>query len=921
MSDVAAQRHSSVSTIAPTAAQQPVAWHSLAVQEALNRLHASPHGLTSKQVVEVRSRTGFNELPPPKKDSVLLLFARQFFSVLIVVLIVAAVISGAMGEMVEALAIIIIVILAGVVGFIQEYKAEEALEALQKLSVPQATVLRDDIEMMIPARDLVPGDTIILKTGDAIPADARLIESMNLTINESMLTGESRPAEKDPTAVLDTAAQVGDRTNMVYTATTIQYGRGAAVVVATGLDTEIGRIASLLQTTTQRQTPLQANLDTLGRNLGIFSIVLATAMSALGVLQGYGLVEMFVWGVAIAVAVIPEALPAVMTITLALGVRRMAERKALIRKLDAVETLGSTSVICSDKTGTLTQNEMTVRRIVTGDRLIEVSGTGYEPKGEFKANGALLNIHTDSELRELLRTAALCNDAVLQRHEEKGRWEMLGDATEGALLVAAAKGGMDLRALREQHPRVYEIPFSSETKRMTSVHRDGNGTLVCSKGAPEVLLGYCVGVYTTEGPRPLTEENRAKIVASGHALAAGGLRVLALASSHHPVEFNANPEEGLVFLGLMAMQDPVRPEVKDAILKCEHAGIRPVMITGDHKLTAISVGKELGILKHGGVLTGQEMSTLTDAELEEKIATTDIFARIAPDHKLRIVNAFLSQGSVVAMTGDGVNDAPALKRADIGIAMGLTGTDVSKEASDMILTDDNFATIVRAIEEGRSIFMNIRKYLVFLLSGNMGTVLALVIALLAGLPLPLAAVQVLFINFIMDGLIAISLGVEPPEPGIMRHRPRPIKEGMLNSWSYVYIATLGTVIGLATLGVFTVAVEVWHYPHREAMSLFFASLIAARLMNALNCRSLAESAFTSRRKTNRALLGGMALTCVLTALVLYVPALQVPFQTGPLELRDFGAALVVAICVFAAAEVLKLSRRNRTGRGRRAQHS
>lgn len=898
--------------------ENAVAWHSLAVHDVLSRLRASTNGLSSKQVDDIRRKTGPNELPPPKKDSALLLFARQFFSLLMVVLMVAAVVSGAMGEVVEALAIIIIVVLAGVVGFIQEYKAEQALEALQRLAVPRAAVLRNGIEMLIPAKDLVPGDTIILKTGDAIPADGRLIESMNLTIDESMLTGESRPAEKNCSAVLDATAQVGDRTNMVYSATTIQYGRGVAVVVGTGLNTEIGRIASLLQATTRRQTPLQANLDTLGRNLGIFSIILATAMSILGVLRGYGIVEMFVWGVAIAVAVIPEALPAVMTITLALGVRRMAERKALIRKLPAVETLGATSVICSDKTGTLTQNEMTVRRIITVDRVIEVSGTGYEPQGELTCQQKVLK-QTDAELHELLRTAVLCNDAVLQFNEAKKKWEMLGDPTEGALLVTAAKTGLDLHRLRAEHPRVYEIPFSSERKRMTSVHRDGEAILVCSKGAPEVMLDYCKHVFTTAGLKPLTQSVRTRIVEDGYALAGSGLRVLALASSHHPAGFEGNPEDGLVFLGLMAMQDPVRPEVKNAILKCERAGIRPVMITGDHRLTAISIGQELGILKHGGVLTGQELSVMTDAELEGKVATTDIFARIAPEHKLRIVNAFLAQGSIVAMTGDGVNDAPALKRADIGVSMGITGTDVSKEASDMILTDDNFATIVEAIEEGRSIFMNIRKYLVFLLSGNMGTVLALIIALLAGMPLPLAAVQVLFINFIMDGLIAISLGVEPPESGIMRHRPRPIKEGMLNFPSYVYIGAIGAVIGLASLGVYAVALEGWHYSHRDAMSLFFATLIAARLVNALNCRSLTESALVGRRKRNMALIGGIVVTCMLTATVMYVPALQEPFQTAPLHLQGFWAIAVASIVVFASAELLKLLHRARSVRSRRSE--
>jgi P-type Ca2+ transporter type 2C len=888
----------------PPSPNSSATWHALDSQEALRRLHASPAGLTPEQVEAVRQKVGFNELPSAKKDSVIILFLRQFFSVLMVALIIAAIVSAVMGKAIEAIAIMVIVILAAVVGFIQEHKAEQALEALRKMAVPLASVLRNGIEMLIPAREVVPGDILLLKTGDAIAADARLTESANLSVDESMLTGESRAAEKESSQVLPEKTELGDRVNMLYSGTSVQYGRGVAVVTGTGLSTEIGKIASLLQTTTQRETPLQTTLDVLGRNLGIFSLAIAVLMSLLGIAKGHGIAEMFIWGVAIAVAVIPEALPAVMTITLALGVRRMVAQKALIRKLQAVETLGATSVICSDKTGTLTQNEMTVTKVVTVDRVIDVSGIGYAPVGEFTVDGKVIT-EVDPGIHELLRSAVLCNDAVLRLREEGGRWEMLGDPTEGALLVTAAKRGLNLAATRSEFPRVREIPFSSERKQMTSIHRDGKELLICSKGAAEVLLIRCDRVFTTNGVVRFDADMRARVTQQALQLASDGLRVLGFAMERHPGDFAGDPEEKMVFLGLTAMLDPVRPEVKDAIRVCEKAGIRPVMITGDHRLTAYAIGKELGILKHGGVVTGHELSEMSDQELELKVQDTDIFARIAPEHKLRIVNAFMNRGHVVAMTGDGVNDAPALKRADIGVAMGISGTDVSKQAADMILTDDNFASIVSAVKEGRSIFLNIRKYLVFLLSGNMGTVLALMIALFEELPLPLMAVQVLFINFIMDGLIAISLGVEPPEPGIMNRPPRSLKEGMLNWYAMVSIGVLGVAIGLATLTTYQFALDVWHYSNREAMSLFFATLITARLVNAINSRSLTESAFNLKRKGNPTLMVGMVVTALLTAAVLFVPAMHEPFQTVPLTLRDLGAALLAGAAVLVVAEILK----------------
>ncbi len=905
-------------------------WHTASVHDLLVDLAVSEAGLSSGEVRERRAVYGPNELPAPPKQHPLLLLLKQFTSLLIVILMIAAIVSAGMGEIVEAVAIFVIVVLAGVVGFIQEYRAERALEALQRLAAPQATVRRDGHDQMIEARDLVPGDIILLKTGDAVPADARILHASTLQVDESTLTGESLPAEKQPASLEDGALSLGDRTNMVYSGTTVQFGRGKALVLGTGGNTEFGKIASLLQTTETRRTPLQQSLDRLGKVLGIFSILLAAGMSVLGLLRGYGIVDMFIWGVAIAVAVIPEALPAVVTITLALGVRRMASRQALIRRLSAVETLGATSLICSDKTGTLTQNEMTVRRIATADSTVEVSGAGFIPVGGFVVDGANTDPASQPVLLEAMRAACLCNDAELQQGSD-GQWQILGDPTEGALLVVGRKAGLDIETLQLEFPRIAESPFSSERKRMTTVHpMESDDTLLCSKGAPEVILPLCTARNTIAGEQPLTDEQRADLLRQAQTMASSALRVLAVAYKRTPGRLSSTEEDDLVFAGLFGIQDPPRAEVFSAIRTCEDAGIRPVMITGDHRSTAVAVATELGILKEGrNVLTGQDLSRLSDQELADQVDSVDVFARISPEHKLRIVNAFLDKDYIVAMTGDGVNDAPSLKRADIGVAMGVTGTDVSKAASDMILTDDNFATIVEAIREGRSIFQNIRKYLVFLLSGNMGTVLGLMIALLTSLPLPLVAVQVLFINFIMDGLIAIALGLEPPESGVMKQKPRPMREGMLNADAYWFIGVMGTVIGLVTAGVFALMIRMG-MNEVSAMTMFFMTLVAARLFNALNCKSLTGSFFMRMRKEkdgppagsrrNVALRWSTGLALVLTLIVVYVPAFHEPFSTVPLTPGHVGLAAGAAALVLAAGEGWKAFRRSRmalpgTGRG------
>jgi P-type Ca2+ transporter type 2C len=878
--------------------------HIRPLAELFALLQSSPEGLSSSSAAE-RLQAGRNELPAPRREHPAWLLLKQFGSILVLILIAAAIVSAAMGKPVEASAILFIVVLAGVMGFVQEYQAERALEALRRLASPQSAVLRDGLVRAVPSAELVPGDVVLLKAGDAVPADARLFEGSNLRVDESALTGESEPAAKKDVLLEEATLGPGDRVNMVFSGTIVQHGRGSGLVVQTGGATELGRIASLLSSVKSGPTPLQSGLDRLGKYLGVFSLVLATALSVLGIVRGYGVLEMFVWGVAVAVAVIPEALPAVVTITLGLGVRRMALRRALIRKLPAVETLGATSVICSDKTGTLTQNEMTVRKMIIGGRIIEVSGAGYAPVGSFTEGGKNISARQDPMLHRLLLAGTLCNDAVLTRDPEKG-WEVLGDPTEAALSVAAAKAGDDARLERQHYPRTAEFPFTSERKRMTTIHHSVDGFFACSKGAPEVVLASCTHELTPQGLKIFSAHDRDLILEHAQKLAADALRMLACAvrpvasSSPDPAE----AESGMAFVGLVGIQDPPRPEALEAIRTCFTAGIRPVMITGDHASTAIAVGKELGMLRHGGVLTGQDLTKLTDAELFDRVQRVDVFARISPEHKLRIVQAFLHNGDVVAMTGDGVNDAPALKQADIGVSMGITGTDVSKEASDMILTDDNFATIVEAVREGRSIFENIRKYLVYLFSGNMGAVFALVIALLTGYPLPLMAVQVLFINFIMDGLVAIALGVEPAEPHIMERKPRPRTEGILNGDAHWFIGVLGTWIGLSTFAVFALTLRSGAGPAR-AVSLFFASLIAARLVNAFNCRTLRDSVFVRGRQGNPALQWSIALTLVLSAAVIYAPFLNAPFATVPLGIHDLLAVAAVGASVVLVGETYK----------------
>jgi Ca2+-transporting ATPase len=698
---------------------------------------------------------------------------------------------------------------------------------------------------------------------------------------------------------------------MVYMGTAVIDGRGSAVVSATGMTTEFGQIARLLQAVKPERTPLEINLDRIGRWIAVGALVLCFVLAGLGVLRGHEVLEMFIWGIALAVAAVPEALPAVVTISLALGVRRMAKRHALIRKLPAVETLGSTTFICSDKTGTLTQGKMTVRRIYAEEKSINVSGVGYKPEGDFSVGGKKLEVTPDSALEKSLLIGALCNDTALIGSE--GEWEVSGDPTEGSLLVSAAKAGLWPEELNRQFPRTAEIPFSSERKRMTTVHQTPGGSLAYSKGAPELVLRSCRYIYAGGRERELTDRDREKIIAVGRGMLDEALRVLGLAYKRlgDDVEINEAIEKDMVFSGLVGMIDPPRPEAKEAIERCQRAGVKSVMITGDHKKTAVAIARELGLLGEGLALTGVELDALSQAELEDMVEKIEVYARVSPSHKLRVVEALAKRGHVVAMTGDGVNDAPALKKADIGIAMGITGTDVTTEAADMVLTDDNFASIVAAIEEGRGIFSNIKKYLMYLLSSNIGEILLMAGAILfgpwIGLPagaIPLVAVQILWVNLATDGLPAIALSVDPPAPDLMQQKPRPRGQGVFTKQVVTLMVVGGLWSALVNLGIFKWALDSGR-GMLEAQALCFLTLVLIQFFKAYNFRSDRQSVFKIGFFKNRWLNITIVWEIALLVVIVYTPALHSPFHTFPLSGWDWLLVVLLAATVFPVLELTK----------------
>ena len=876
------------------------AWHALEASEVEARLGtSSSSGLTEPEATRRLEEHGPNELQAAEAISPWRLLFDQFKNVLILILLVAVGLSVALGHATEAVVIGVIVLLAAVLGFVQEYRAERAIEALGRMAAPTAAVVRDDTERAIPARELVPGDVVLLHAGDKVPADVRLTEVARLQAEESALTGESLPVEKQASALERSDAPVGDRTNMAYAGTAVTYGRGRALVVATGMETEFGGIARMLDAIERGRTPLQQSLDKLALTLARAAIVIVLLVVGLGLLRGQPFLEMLLFGAALAVAVVPEALPAVITISLTLAAQRMVKRNALIRRLPATETLGSVSVICADKTGTLTKDEMTVRKLFVAGRMFEVSGAGYEPVGEYSLDGS--HVEPPNELIETLRAAVLSSDAHLVRSEDNGKWELRGDPTEGALVVAAEKAGVHREEVESRFPRANEIPFTSEAKRMTTLHRAPDGTVAYEKGAPEVVLAACTRQRGPSGVTALDASGRESLLGVARELAGEAMRVLAVA--RRPDATLENAERDLTFLGLVAMIDPPRPEAKAAVRTCLHAGIRPLMITGDHPLTAQAIARELGILTDGGTLTGPELESMDDDELERRTATTQVYARVSPEHKLRVVTALQRQGHSVAMTGDGVNDAPALKQADIGVAMGITGTDVTKEAAEITLTDDNFASIVAAVEEGRSVFGNIKKYLMYLLSANLGEIGLLVGASLLGKPLPLSAVQILYINLATDGLPALALSVDPAEPDLMDRPPRKRGEGIFTKRVVSLIVVGGTWSALATLGLFTWALTT-DRTLSKAMTMTFAALVLVEFFKAYSYRSDHYSVL-ARPFANRWLNLAIAWEVLVLVLVVNVPFLQDAFGTTGLSARDWAIVGGVAFTIVPVLEVAK----------------
>ena len=893
-------------------------WHNLDVSEVISSLNTGKNGLKQEEAKRRLVGYGPNELVERHKISPWAIFLAQFKNFLIVILLVAAILSGVLGEVADAIVIFFIVVFAAVLGFVQEYRAGRAMDALKQMASPTATVIRDGEEIEIPSRELVPGDIVLLQTGDCTPADSRVIEAVNLKLSEAPLTGESESVDK-ATGPLPEATGLGDRKNMVYMGTSVAYGRGTAVVTATGMSTEFGKIAALLQDVEEEKTPLQVNLDRTGQWIAFVALALTFVLAVVGVLRGHTVIEMFIWGVSLAVAAVPEALPAVVTISLAIGVQRMVKRHALVRKLPAVETLGCTTVICSDKTGTLTQNQMTVKKVFTDGKMFEVGGVGYEPKGSFLLDTRTFEPLKDVHVETLLRIGNLCNDSHLHLETKEGRWQIRGDPTEGALVVAAAKAGMEHENERRRYPRVSEIPFSAESKMMTTVHRmDGDSHVAYSKGAPEIIIERSQRTFRSGDARELTDAEREKLLGVALGMASQGLRVLGLA--YKPVPHpNETPDHGLVFVGLVGIIDPPREEVKEAIKVCQQAGIKSVMITGDHKLTAVAIAEELGLMKDGFAFTGADLDRLSDRGLEDIVEKIDVYARVSPVHKLRVVDALAKRGHVVAMTGDGVNDAPALKKADIGIAMGITGTDVSKEAADMVLTDDNFASIVAAVEEGRGLYDNIKKYLMYLLSSNLGEILVMAVAVLfggllgTGGALPLIAIQILWLNLATDGLPAIALAVDPAAPDIMKRQPRPRNESVFTR----------PVVGLITIGgvwsmLINMAIFVWAMGVGksliEAQGLVFMTLILIQFFKAFNYRSDRLSIFKIGMLGNKWLIVAVLISLGMTIPLLYVPFLQEVFHTYPLPLVDWIIVVVSAATIFPVLEISKLVIRDDSAR-------
>lgn len=892
-------------------------WHQLTASTVLTELNSDlERGLTSAEAANRLAQYGYNELQEKARDPLWKKFLNQFKDFLVLILLVASVISLAVGEVADSLVIIAIVLLNAALGVFQEAKAEKALEALKKMSAPASKVIRDGEVNTIPSRELVPGDIILLDAGDYIPADVRILDSFNLKVEEASLTGESVPVEKE-CDVIDGEPPLAERHNLGFMSTVVTYGRGKAIAVGTAMNTEIGKIAEMLQTVEEDSTPLQKKLTGFGKGLGVVCLAVCAIIFAMGLWKGYqdGALTFFevqmmlMTSISLAVAAIPEGLPTVVTIVLALGMQRMAKKNSIMKKLHAVETLGSISVICSDKTGTLTQNQMTVVKVFTPGKMYAVSGEGYSPAGQFTYNELLVDVTTEKDLNLLLNGSILCNDAQLKGAEDDKSWSIIGDPTEGALVVAGYKGGYTQPQLTEQSPRLQEIPFDSGRKMMTTLHQFNGQLRTFTKGAPDVLLSRCSAIVADGSVRPLTEEDKAAIQAANKEMASHALRVLAVAYR----DFDTNPdmtnsadiETKLVFVGLLGMIDPPRMEVKAAVELCKGAGIRPVMITGDHPDTAFAIAKELGIVTSTTqVFTGNDLDAMSPDALKQAVETASVFARVSPEHKVAIVETLRKNKHIVAMTGDGVNDAPALKKADIGVAMGITGTDVTKETADMVISDDNFATIVSAVEEGRVIYSNIKKFIYFLLSCNASEVLVIFFAILFGWPIPLLPIQLLWVNLVTDAFPALALGVEKKEPNIMRLKPRDPAEPLIDGNLKTMIVVQSLAIAATVLASFQYALATYNGDLAMARTFAFITLITTQIVCAYVARSEYYSAFALGFFSNKYLNGGVALSFGLLLLSVYGP-LHLIFKTIEPGLHEWGFLLVAAVIPFLITEVTK----------------
>ncbi len=880
-------------------------WHAQSPEDVAQALQSGADGLTAAEVARRLARHGANRLAPPKRRGPLLRLLMQFHNVLLYVILAAAAITAMLGHWVDTGVLLVAVVINAVIGFIQEGKAEAALDGIRAMLSPHATVIRDGRRAEIDAADLVPGDRVLLASGDRVPADLRLVSVKALRVEEAALTGESLPAEKDVEAV-DIDAPLGDRFSMAYSGALVVYGQATGIVVATGAATELGRINQLLTGIRSLSTPLLRQIDRFGRRLALAILAMCAATFALGTFwRGHAPADMFMMVVALAASAIPEGLPAIMTVTLALGVQRMARRNAIVRNLPAVETLGSVTVICSDKTGTLTRNEMTVQRVVCADRVFEVGGVGYAPAGDFSSAGHLVDVEHYPELSLAIRAGVLCNDARLC--EENGQWRVEGDPTEGALLAMGGKAGFTQHLAHEAWPRVDSIPFESQHRFMATHHLDSDGeSWIFVKGAPERILDMCAAQLTAAGEHPVDADYWRRAATD---IAARGLRLLALAyrratpASGH-LQFS-DVESGYTLLALVGIIDPPREESMRAVSDCHAAGIHVKMITGDHAETARAIGSQLAIGAGKPAITGAEIAFMDDAALRRVVAEVDVFARANPEHKLRLVQALQANGEIVAMTGDGVNDAPALKRADVGVAMGLKGTEAAKEAADMVLADDNFATIAAAVREGRAVYDNLKKFILFMLPTNGGESLVVIAAILFELALPLTPVQVLWINMVTSSTLGLALAFEPAERGIMDRRPRPPAEALLSGFFLWRILLVSTLMMIGALGLF-----LWELDHgaslETARTMAVNAVVAAEICYLLNSRYLFASVLTRRGLTgNRYILWSIAACILLQIVFTNLPAAQAIFDSTALSALEWVKVIGAGLLVFFIAELEK----------------